>query len=184
MTTYLLDDCPPRRPEFAPALDDETAGRWWVLHTKAQMEKRVVLQFLDLGLDFFLPLAERLTYSGGKRRITLFPLFGSYIFLRGGEHAPGLALGTQKLRQVIHVSNQAKLRADLVNLARALDVNPRIEQCDFAVAGRKVRVIEGPFEGVEGLIVKRTKGSVLVIEVESCGRATLEIDQARVEPAD
>lgn len=180
----LLDESPPQRPDCALPLDDPDAGTWFVLHTKSNLEWRLVQDLQRLGLDFYCPQCERTTRTAERKRtVSILPLFKNYLFLRGDAHAPGKAYGTFKLRNVIPVVNQDRIRKDLVNLERALTANPRVEQCTF-VDGKRYRVAEGPFEGIVGVVVRRGKDTLIVLSVESCGSATMEIDGSKLEPVD
>jgi transcription antitermination factor NusG len=175
---------PPQRPAGSPALDRQDAGEWWVLHTKSNLEWQLATDLLRLGIDYYLPQSESVARArGGGRAVSRLPLFKNYLFLRGDEFAPGKALATLKVRNVIRVVNQPRIRRDLLNLSHAIEINPRIEQCDFAVTGRRVRITCGVFEGVEGVVVSRGKFDLLVVEVESCGKAVMELPTSKLEAA-
>lgn len=192
-----LDECPPARLDCAPAIDDADAGEWHLVQAKRQREKRLAVDLYRLGLDFFFPISERVKKTAWRQRIVSYaPLFPPYLFLRGGQEEIGAALGTQFIHRVARIPNQNRLRRELANIERAIALNPRIEQCEFAVQGRRVRVTEGAFEGLEGIVLKRGKDTLIVISVEQVGQAameidaglltvaTMEIDQSKLEPAD
>jgi transcription antitermination factor NusG len=177
-----LDELPPQRPDCAPPLDDPDAGTWFVLHTKSNLEWRLAKELSRIGLEYFLPTYQKVIRTADRRRtVSILPLFKNYLFLRGNEHAPGLAYGTFKIRNVINVVNQKRIRADLANLELALGINPRAEPCGV-VQGRRYRVAEGPFEGVIGKVVERGKDTLIVLSVDPCGSVVMEIDSSKLEP--
>lgn len=179
----LLDECPPARLDCAPALDDATAGVWHLLFTKGQREKRLARDLYRLGADFFFPMSERVKRDAYRHRnVFIVPLFPNYLFLRGGADDIGRALATQHIIRVIPVVNQKKLRKDLLNMETAIRLDPRIEQAVEYVKGQRVEVVEGPFEGLRGIIIERGKDTLLQIEVESVGKAVMEIDRSKVQP--
>src|ERR1700733_5277722 len=59
--------------------------RWFVAHTKARFEKIFAWDLHAKHIAYFLPLIDRLSVSGGKKRKSLIPLFPSYVFFRGDE---------------------------------------------------------------------------------------------------
>lgn len=176
-------ECPPARLDCAPRIDDAEAGEWHLIQAKRQREKRLAVELYRLGLDFFLPLSERVKRTAWRQRlVTYVPLFPPYLFVRGGENEIGAALSTHFIYRVSRVPNQSKLRANLANLERAIALNPRIESVDSYVKGQDVRVCEGPYEGLVGVYIQRGKDTLLQIEVEAFGgKAVMEIDASRVE---
>lgn len=195
MNTALTDDAsdvesaqPLERPAAAPPLDDPDAGTWFVAFTKSNRHYDFVRLAARAGIEYFLPLAERVTTCPrGKRRVTTYPLFGAYCFFRGTPYTPAEALATLMLRGVITVNNQSRIRNDLANLERALSSRDgrRMERCDLAVTGRKVRITEGPLQGLYGTVLQRGRDTLLVIQVEGMfGGAVMEIGAERLEPAD
>src|SRR5687767_9709054 len=72
-------------PALLPGLDhiDHTAGPWWVAHTKARCEKAFAADLLARRMAYFLPMLDRVSVSGGRKRHVLMPLFPSYVFFAG-----------------------------------------------------------------------------------------------------
>jgi transcription antitermination factor NusG len=189
MLNALLEDVPLERPACAPALDDPDAGTWWIAFTKSNRHYDFITLADRAGIEFFLPMAERVTQTReGKRRISSYPLFGAYAFIRGTIYMPADALATKMLRQIIPVVDQDRLRRDLANLEKAMSGpnGRRMERCDIAVVGKRVRVADGPFEGVCGTVAgHRGNSELLLIQVEGMmGGAVMEIDAGKLEPAD
>ena len=62
--------------------------RWFALYTKARQEKSLARELLKHRIPFYLPLVKKTNVSRGRKRISLMPLFGGYVFLyRGGRGA-------------------------------------------------------------------------------------------------
>jgi len=172
-----LSDNPPL--VFPETLFDEerTGQRWWVGHTKARCEKAFAWDLSTLGVGYFLPMVERVSFSGGRKRRGFSALFPSYVFFRGGEDARYRALVTGRLCQVIPVPNQGKLVEELRQIHLALRGEAVLDPYPFAVIGQRCRVKAGPFTGVEGTVVERHTLARLVLEVSLLGQAVaLQID--------
>ncbi len=165
--------------------DGLTSQRWWVGHTKARCEKAFAWDLSTLGVGYFLPMVERISFSGGRKRRGMNALFPSYVFFRGGEDARYRALVTGRLCQVIPVPNQGKLVEELrqIHLAlRGSNGEAVLDPYPFAVIGQRCRVKAGPFTGVEGTVVERQTLARLVLEVSLLGQAVaLQIDTDLLE---
>jgi len=57
----------------------ELGGTWWVAHTKARFEKAFAWDMSNRGIGYFLPMREKIIFSGGRKRRVMAPLFS---FLR------------------------------------------------------------------------------------------------------
>ncbi len=135
-----LAENPPMRPPTCQTIR-ELAGPWWVAHTKARAEKAFAWDLVAAGISYFLPLVRHTSFSGGRKRLGMLPLFPSYVFFSGGEMERYRALTTHRLCQVIAVTDQAQLIAELASLERALDEGAAMTPLyAFAVKGRRCRV--------------------------------------------
>jgi transcription antitermination factor NusG len=161
----------------------ESSRRWWVAHTKARFEKCFAWDLQAKNIGYFLPLIERSSVSGGKRRTTMVPLFPSYVFFRGDEMARYTALTTDRLCRVIEISDQQGLTAELSAVNRALKGKAALLPYPTAVVGSRCRVTAGPFQGLEGVVVRVDDTTRLVLQVGILGQgAAMEIDAELVEP--
>lgn len=161
----------------------ELTGQWWVGHTKSRFEKTFAWDLLRSGIKYFLPMVQRVKVSGGKKRNVLAPLFPSYVFFCGSEEDRYRAMTTNRLCQTIAVPDQETLTSELTYLEKALAGKAELDPYPFATAGRHCRIINGPFQGMEGLVVGRRHVARLVLQVSILGQgASMEIDADLLEP--
>jgi hypothetical protein len=159
-------------------------GSWWVAHTKARNEKAFAWDLLHERIQYFLPMSQRIRFSGGRKRRVLLPLFSSYVFFCGDAQSKQSALATDRLCQVIAVTDQAKLREDLAAIERVLAGDVTLDPYPFAVVGQRVRISRGPFEGISGIVVRRDNVNRLVLNIDVLGQgASMEIDADLLEDA-
>ncbi len=159
--------------------------RWWVAHTKARFEKSFAWDLHAKCIGYFLPLIDRVTISGGRKRHVMMPLFPSYVFFCGDEHARYTALTTGRLCRVIEITDQQGLIAELASVHRALEGKAILEPYLMAAVGERCRITAGPFEGLEGVVVRVNGTARLVLQVGILGQgASMEIDADLVEPVD
>jgi transcription antitermination factor NusG len=161
------------------------AGRWWVAHTKARNEKALAWDLLRRGVSYFLPLYEKVTAIRNRRFRVKLPLFPGYIFFCGAEEDRYFAMTTNRICQTIEVVDQPGLVSELSALERVLTGEVEVDAYPFAAVGRRCRIIAGPFEGVEGVVVHRNRRARVVIEVGILGLgAVIEIDTDFIEAVD
>lgn len=174
-------------PLLAPGADAvaQVAGTWWIAHTKARCEKALAWDLLKQRVAYFLPMVERVKFSGGRKRRMLMPLFPSYLFFAGSPQVRADAFRTDRVANVIPVTDQARLVTELSGVELALAANAELDLYPFAAVGRRCRVIAGPFMGIEGIVVERKERARLVLQVSMLGQgAALEIDLDLLEPVE
>jgi transcriptional antiterminator RfaH len=161
----------------------ELPGRWWVGHTKARFEKAFAWDLLSHDVGYFLPMTERVTFSGGRRRRVTVPLFPSYVFFCGTERDRCVALTTHRLCRAIDVVDQRQLVRELLPIEAAIRSGERVVSYQFAQPGRLCRVTSGPLAGSEGTVVFAPKGARLTLKVSILGQfVAVEIDADLLEP--
>jgi hypothetical protein len=154
-----------------------------VAHTRPRAEKAMAWDLLRRRIGHFLPMVESVRFSGGRKRRVLLPLFPSYLFFCGGERERRDALSTHRACQVLEVVDQQGLIADLGAIERALGAKARLTLYPRIAVGQRCRIIAGPFEGLEGVVIERHPDARLVLDVAFLGQgAVMEIDADLVEP--
>lgn len=177
-----ISDTPPMLANDIDTLADIT-GQWWIAHTRSRFEKTFAWDLRSRGINYFLPLVERVRVSGGRKRRVVMPLFSSYVFFCGGESVRYEALATNRLCQVIKVHEQSKLVGELLAIEKALAGKVQLDPYPFAAVGRRCRITAGVFRGVEGVVIQRNGVTRLVLEVSMLGQgAALEIEADLIEP--
>jgi transcriptional antiterminator NusG len=160
-----------------------SAGTWFVAHTHSRCEKAVAQELLRREIPFYLPMAERMSRSGGRRYLVDEPLFRGYLFFAGDDQTPPLVMGTRKVCKTMEVVQQERLCSELRAIEMALTVQPRLEACSFAVPGRLCRVRSGPLQGVKGKVLQRGRDMLIMLEVATLGQyVPFEIDGELLEP--
>ena len=161
----------------------ELSGPWWVAHTRSRFEKALAEELLRKEVGYFLPMVQRVTFSGGRKRRGLMPLFASYLFFCGDADARQAVLATNRVCQIIPVADREKLVRELVAIERAIAHQGALDLYPFAAVGQQCRVKAGPLLGLSGVVVRRDQESRFVLSVSILGQgAILEIDADALEP--
>ncbi len=171
----LLDE-PPR---------DVSDRRWYALYTKARQEKSLARELLKHGVPFYLPLVKKINLTRGRRRTSLVPLFGGYVFVYGTESERLKALTTNRVSRVLSVEDPDRLVFDLRQLRQMIAADAPLTIERRLEAGRPVRVRRGAFAGLEGTVLKRRGETRLLVSVNFLQQgASVEIDDFLLEPLD
>jgi transcription antitermination factor NusG len=158
--------------------------RWYAAYTRANHEQRVADQLEQRGVDNFLPQYEAARkWKDRKVRLHL-PLFPGYVFVH---------LALQNRLQVLQVPGVAWLvsfagrpvpvpEEEFERIRGFLKRGFRAEPHPYLKTGRRVRVCSGPFEGMEGIVVRRKNSNRLVISLELIQRAmAVDVEEACLE---
>lgn len=157
-------------------------ARWFVLHTRYNQEKKVAEQLAARGVEHFLPLTQHTRRYGRRRMQVELPLFSGYIFLLGSPQDAYEQDRTRRLVQIIEVRDQLRLEWELSNIRMALECGVDLSPYRHLHEGVRVRVTEGPFEGLEGVIEDCTRPDRLILQVEMLGRSVaVELHGAALE---
>src|SRR4030042_6146709 len=156
----------------------ELDGTWWVAYTKPRFEKVFAWDMISHGIGYFLPMREKIIFSGGRKRCVMVPLFASYMFFCGTEQDRYTALKTNRLCHTIEVIDQDALIEELVSIEKALLSKAVIDNYPRLPVGGHCRIPSGPMMGIEGVVIKRVNTKArMVLEVTILGQgAVVEID--------
>lgn len=159
--------------------DADWANPWMAAYTKPRQEKALAWDLRHLGVSYFLPMVQRETSSGGRRRRNLYPLFPSYIFLSTSEPQRLSALRTERIVKFVEVARGDQIRfcAELGSLETVLRLNPgSLDVHPGLVPGAWARVISGPMKNVRGVVIEALPNRKLWLGITALGvGATVEI---------
>jgi len=181
----ILKEEPSLYPETL--LDDaplDMAGRhWFALYTKARQEKSLARELLKHRIPFYLPLVKKTNVSRGRTRISQMPLFGGYVFLFGADEERVRCLATNRISRVLVVEQPEQLVFDLRQFRRLIAANAPLTIESRLAPGRRVRVRQGAFAGLEGTVLKRRGETRLLVAINFLQKgASVEIDDFLLEP--
>jgi len=167
---------------FAASEQERT---WWVAYTKVRQEKRLAEELAARQIPFYLPLVERRHLYRGRRLTSQVPLFAGYVFLLTNPRERIQSLATDRIAQSIPVTDGPRLYADLVQVRRLIDARVPLTIEARLQPGQRVRVLDGSFSGMEGIIESRCRKTRLVVAITLLQRGvSVELDDVLLEPLD
>jgi len=159
--------------------------RWYAVRTRANHEKKVVDQLLGRSISAFLPIYNSVR-RWHDRKVTLeLPLFPGYVFV----HIP-LSLR----HDILKVAGAAQLVGPRGNpepiaddeveaLREARRKNVLTDPHPYLREGMRVRIKAGPFESLEGFLVKKKSASRVVITLHQISSSfAVQVDATDIEP--
>jgi len=158
---------------------------WKVLFVKPRTEKKVAEYCKLYGIDVYLPMRESTRVIQRRKISVLMPLFSGYVFVRLHPSQKLQLQQTNLLVRILEPSNPRKMLRDLIMVRRALRANPALAPAKPLTKGRLVRIISGPFLGIEGRVARMTAKMKIVLNIDMIGQATaVEIESDYVEVLD
>ncbi len=152
---------------------------WYVIHTRSRHEYKVHSGLIQKNLNTFLPQIESWSKQKDRKKKMLTPLFPGYIFAEASPldnetkltilKTPGVVriLGKKENSEPIPVPDN-KIDA----IRRFVNTKAEIFTIQFPKLGEPARIIDGPFAGIEGTVVKRNvEKELFVISIELLQRS-------------
>jgi transcription antitermination factor NusG len=148
--------------------------------------KRVAKQIEQRRMSCFLPLYRSVRRWKDRRKILELALFPGYVFVHMSLSSKVNVLEVPGVVRLLSFNGQpATLPAEEIEALRnRLSSSASIEPHPYLRAGRRVRVNSGPFQGMEGIILRRKDRCRLIFSIDLIQRSlSIEVDEADLEPA-
>ena len=161
------------------------AEQWFALRVKSGTEKMVSMIARNKGFEEFLPLYQsRRRWSDRVKSLEL-PLFQGYVFCRLD---PVRRLPLLTIPSVMHFVGIGRIPApiqdaEIAAIQVAIQSGLHAQPWPFLNVGQRVRLEEGPLEGLEGILVQIRKVHRLVVSVSLLRRSVaVEVERDWVSP--
>jgi transcription antitermination factor NusG len=158
---------------------------WYAACTLPRHEKRVAEHLAGRDVAFFLPQYETVSRWKDRRVRLSLPLFPGYIFVHLALCDRLRVLETPSVVRLVgfNGSPSALPDADMERLRRRLGDSSKAVPHPFLTVGRRVRIIRGSLEGLEGILLRRRGEFRLVISLELIQRSiAVDVDADAVKP--
>jgi transcription antitermination factor NusG len=157
---------------------------WYVAQTQARHEKRAAEQLQSRGFEHFLPLYEKVSRWKDRRVRLQLPLFECYLFIRLVLREQLRALEIPSIVRLVGFSGlpAALPDAEIESLRNGFLRKMHCEPYPYLTIGQRVRVVHGPLEGREGILIRKKNQLRVVISIDLIRRSVaLEVDSADIE---
>ena|ERR1041384_7699717 len=159
--------------------------RWYAVKVRSKFERTAASLLRAKGFDEFLPLVRtRRRWSDRTKELDV-PLFPGYVFCKFDPRYRVPVLETPGVTGIVGFGSQfepvpeSEIRSieTIVNSGNPLELYPHL------ATGKKVRIKDGPFTDVEGVVVEWKNRFRLVVSVTLLQRSVaVEIDREWAAP--
>ena len=170
--------------ETVSPADSRLEASWHALYTRHQHEGSVAQALSSKGFEIFLPRYRTVRRWKDRQKELMLPLFPNYVFIRGGLDRMLSIMVTPGVHSLVSWSARpAEIPSqDIEAVRRLLESHLPVEPHPYLKCGDHVRIKSGPLEGIEGILLRKTRGFRLVLSVEMLSQsAAVEVDLNIVE---
>lgn len=146
----------------------EASPKWFAAYTTPRHEKAVVRQLEARHVESFLPLyCSARRWKNGCRVTIARPLFPSYVFVRVKRQDSVKVLQIPGVLSIVGAGREPSALpcAEIESLRAGLGQR-QFEPHAYLVAGEKVRIIAGSFEGMVGVLLRRKNDFRVVLTLD------------------
>ncbi len=152
---------------------------WYVVHTRSRHEYKVSTGLIQKNITTFLPEIESWSKQKDRRRKILLPLFPGYVFVYFNDLDNKSKLSILKTAGVVKILGKKGNTESIPVPDNKIDairrfVNSKTEifTIQFPREGESARIIDGPFAGIEGVVVKcNVKKELFVVSIDLLQRS-------------
>lgn len=141
-------------------------------------------QLLHKHIEPYLPLQTIVKQWSDRKKKIEEPLFPGYIFIHATEKERLNGIETTGVVRCLMFNNKVSVVRDveIENIKRLLGKGNIVEVHPSLVVGSRVKIVRGPFAGIEGILTNIRGKSKFAVTVEALRRSVLiEIPRGDVE---
>jgi len=164
---------------------------WNVLHVKPRCEKKMAEYCRYYGVEYYLPLRQETKVYQRRKVAVEKPVFPGYVFvglLPAEREIPAQRETVVKcgsLVRIIEVRDQARFLHEISQVRQALTIDSTLGASSSIVKGKPVRILSGPFQGLEGVVSSVHGVTRVVLNVDMIGQSVrVDADADMIEPLD
>jgi transcription termination/antitermination protein NusG len=152
---------------------------WYAIHTRSRHEDRVFLGLTQKSFTAFLPKLEVWSKRKDRRKKIMIPMFPGYLFVELPRMDNVIKLDVLKTFGVVHILGKPHglepipVPDDKIDaIRRIVDSKVEVQQFQYPKVGEPARIVDGPFKGVEGHVLRTDfEKELFVIEIEILQRS-------------
>lgn len=158
---------------------------WLVCHTKPRCEKKFAALLAAEGYEHYLALVQSVRHYGAQKKTFTKPLFPGYVFAKVPVERKARIYQQDLLARAIIVADEAGFLRQLEDVKAIVASGLELSVMPLITKGRRVRIVGGPLNGLEGFVddPSNPQGIVLSVDVLQQGlRVKMSVEHLRVLP--
>jgi transcriptional antiterminator NusG len=152
---------------------------WYAVNTRSRHEDRVQLGLTQKAYHAFLPKLEVWSKRKDRRKKIMIPMFPGYLFVDIPSLDNTVKVDVLKTFGVVRILGKSPGAEPIAIPDARIDAIQRIvlskvevQQFQYPKIGEPARIIDGPFKGVEGMVLKTDyEKELFVIAIELLQRS-------------
>lgn len=159
---------------------------WYAIYVKSRAEKKVGLEFLRTGINYYLPLRKVLKQWSDRKKWIEEPLFKSYVFVNIEQKDYYKVLQTFGVVKYITFEGKAvPIPPQQIDAIKYFldEKYPDVSPPDNWKKGQLVEVVSGSMAGLTGKLVEFKGKHWLGVEIEAIGHSIIiQIQKNKLRP--
>lgn len=148
---------------------------WFALYTKPRSEFKASQQLAGVEVEHYLPTITRLKQWSDRKKKVTEPLIRGYIFIYATENQRLASVEQPSIVRCVfdggHPASIPEWQID--NIRKMLSLKSEIIVYNGIVSGTKVKIKNGPFEGVVGIVTNNEMGKSISISIDLLNRSVI-----------
>ena len=161
--------------------------QWVAIYTRSRAEKRVADLLSQSGFEHYLPIVKRRHKWSDRYKLVEEPLLRSYVFVRIKNTDVDKVRKLQGVCSIISFGGEvATIPEGQIDAVRRLvdaDLQLTVQSSSALHKGAWVRIDDGPFAGLQGLLVSECKDGNFAVRIDAIGLSLVTtIDRLLLKP--
>jgi Transcription antiterminator len=156
-------------------IEEMSEKAWFALYTKSRSEFKAAEQLQAIGIQYYLPVVAKWKKWSDRKKKIIEPILKGYIFILADERERKLSLEPSSVvRCVFDNGRPAKIPEwQIENLKKMLSKESNFLIQDGLIPGVKVKIREGPFEGIIGVVHESDNGKTIAVSIDLLRRSVI-----------
>lgn len=161
----------------------EEYSSWHVIYTYSGFEKKVNNVLLKNKFNTYLPLQKVARQWSDRKKIVEVPLFPNYIFVQTSAKRRFDILNIQGISHYVAFNKRPVCVSDEeIGAIRTIMIEPEVAVEKYIDEGHLVRLTEGPFIGLKGIVFEKKGKKRIGIKIESINQIlSIEVCESSIE---
>ncbi len=147
---------------------------WYAVYTRSRFEDKVYTLLSQKSIETFLPKIEVWSRRKDRKKRIMIPMFSGYLFVDVPDLTREEQVTVLKTPGVVRILSQPDCREPACIPAQQIEAIQRlicskveIEICLYPKVGEGARIIDGPFKGIEGVVMQTDyKKNIFVVSID------------------
>jgi transcription antitermination factor NusG len=166
-------------------MQSQNPNLWFALTVHPKHEHLAARGLSAQGFEVYLPLHRARRRWSDRTKTLDMALFPGYLFCRFAVHDKLRVMTSPSVRGIVR-NGRDPIPVDdteITSIRKLISSGRPIDVCPFLRVGQHVRISDGPFESVRGVILRADDNWRVVVSVEALGCSiSVEVEASQILP--